>query len=192
MAEKIAKKHSGAASKNVYRPYLACGILMAMILLFDLTVPLGAAVGVLYITPILFSLWFFQKELIILIAVVSTALVIFALLWQPEANEMWKVIFNRVIAIYAIWVTAVLGLKRKKIEQSREQAVREREKAMEDLRILRGFLPICASCKKIRDDKGYWTQIEQYIKDHSEAEFSHGICPECAQKLYPELDLKKK
>jgi len=52
---------------------------------------------------------------------------------------------------------------------------------------LSGMLPICASCKKIRDDKGYWTQIEAYIRDHSEAEFSHGICPECMKKLYPEF-----
>lgn len=50
---------------------------------------------------------------------------------------------------------------------------------------LSGMLPICASCKKIRDDKGYWNQIEAYITEHSEAKFSHGICPECMKKLYP-------
>jgi hypothetical protein len=55
---------------------------------------------------------------------------------------------------------------------------------------LTGFLPICASCKKIRDDKGYWEQVEVYIRDHSEAEFSHGICPECMKKLYPDETLK--
>ena len=55
------------------------------------------------------------------------------------------------------------------------------------LRYLAGLLPICASCKKIRDDKGYWSQIESYIQNHSEAEFSHSICPECAKKLYPEF-----
>lgn len=48
------------------------------------------------------------------------------------------------------------------------------------------MFPVCVSCKKIRDDQGYWTQIEAYIRDHSEAEFSHGICPKCAKKLYPE------
>lgn len=56
-------------------------------------------------------------------------------------------------------------------------------------KVLKGFLPICAPCKKIRDDQGYWNQIESYIKEHSEAEFSHGICPDCAKKLYPEIDL---
>lgn len=55
------------------------------------------------------------------------------------------------------------------------------------IKILNGLLPICASCKKIRDDEGSWNQIESYIRDHSEAEFSHGICPDCAKRLYPEF-----
>ena len=61
------------------------------------------------------------------------------------------------------------------------------EEALSKVKVLSGFLPICSSCKKIRDDKGYWNQIESYIKEHSMAEFSHGICPECAKKLYPEF-----
>jgi YesN/AraC family two-component response regulator len=56
--------------------------------------------------------------------------------------------------------------------------------ALTKVKLLSGFLPICASCKKIRDDKGYWQQIESYIHEHSEAEFSHGICPDCAKKIY--------
>jgi signal transduction histidine kinase len=58
-------------------------------------------------------------------------------------------------------------------------------KALSDVKKLSGLLPICASCKKIRDDKGYWNQIEEYIRDRSEAEFTHSICEECAGKLYP-------
>ena len=76
----------------------------------------------------------------------------------------------------------------------REQKAKEREKLIKDLtkalaevKALSGLLPICASCKKIRDDKGYWNQIEAYIRDHSEAEFSHSICPECVKKLYPDF-----
>lgn len=61
------------------------------------------------------------------------------------------------------------------------------QEAMDEIKILRGVLPICASCKKIRNDAGYWEQIEVYIRDHSEADFSHGICEECALKLYPEF-----
>ncbi len=68
----------------------------------------------------------------------------------------------------------------------------ELRKEQENVTILRGMLPICASCKKIRDDKGYWKQIESYITEHSEAVFSHGLCPDCAHDLYPDVTLKKK
>ncbi|MBW1780251.1 MAG: response regulator [Deltaproteobacteria bacterium] len=64
---------------------------------------------------------------------------------------------------------------------------KELEQALEEIKRLQGILPICANCKKIRDDRGYWQQIEAYISDHSEAEFSHSICPDCTKKLYPEL-----
>jgi hypothetical protein len=64
--------------------------------------------------------------------------------------------------------------------------IAELENAMAKVKLLRGLIPICASCKKIRNDAGYWEQIETYIKNHSEAEFSHGICPECAKILYPD------
>ena len=63
----------------------------------------------------------------------------------------------------------------------------ELEKALAEIKILRGIIPICASCKKIRNDDGYWQQLEIYIQEHSDAEFSHGICEECIPKLYPEM-----
>jgi CheY-like chemotaxis protein len=64
--------------------------------------------------------------------------------------------------------------------------------ALNQVKRLSGLLPICASCKKIRDDQGYWKEIERYIKEHSEALFTHGICPECWQRLYPNIPLTKK
>lgn len=63
--------------------------------------------------------------------------------------------------------------------------VQELSQALEQIRTLRGIVPICANCKKIRDDEGFWQQVEVYVRDHTEAEFSHGICPECMKKLYP-------
>ena len=80
--------------------------------------------------------------------------------------------------------------QRQQLEDEREELIQNLQSEQEKVRTLSGFLPICASCKKIRDDKGYWNQIESYIKDHSEAEFSHSICPECAEKLYGDY-LKK-
>ncbi len=82
---------------------------------------------------------------------------------------------------------AQLFIELKKAEEAREKLIRELQEALANIKILRGMLPICSSCKKIRDDKGYWNQIESYIRDHTEAEFTHGICPECMKKLYPDL-----
>ncbi len=74
----------------------------------------------------------------------------------------------------------------KELEQERSQLILAYEDALNNIKTLKGLVPICASCKKIRDDKGYWNHIEVYISEHSNAEFSHGICPECAKKLYPD------
>lgn len=78
---------------------------------------------------------------------------------------------------------------RKWAEQEREKLILDLQKALIDVKQLSGLLPICSYCKKIRDDKGYWKQIESYIHQHSQAEFSHGICPDCAKEHYPEFDL---
>jgi CheY-like chemotaxis protein len=76
-------------------------------------------------------------------------------------------------------------ISRKRAEEEREKLIQKLQAALAKVKTLGGLLPICSSCKKIRDDKGYWNQIEGYIRDHSEAEFSHSLCPECAKKLYP-------
>ncbi|MBL7996716.1 PAS domain S-box protein, partial [bacterium] len=76
--------------------------------------------------------------------------------------------------------------ERKKNERERERLITELKEALANIKTLSGLLPICSSCKKIRDDTGYWNQLEIYIEKHSEADFTHGICPDCARKLYPE------
>jgi len=81
--------------------------------------------------------------------------------------------------------------QRKEAEEERERLIRELQEALAEVKTLSGLLPICAACKRIRDDGGYWQQIEAYIRDHSEAEFSHSVCPECARRLYPEVFQKE-
>lgn len=81
-------------------------------------------------------------------------------------------------------------VERKKLYDQREELIHELEDALAKVNTLSGFLPICSSCKKIRDDKGYWQQLEAYLGKHSGTEFSHSICPECTRKLYPELQEK--
>jgi PAS domain S-box-containing protein len=77
--------------------------------------------------------------------------------------------------------------QRKNSEEERENLIQELQQALAEVKILRGFIPICANCKSIRDDAGYWRDIEQYIQDHSDAVFSHSICPKCVKELYPEF-----
>ena len=78
---------------------------------------------------------------------------------------------------------------RRKSEIEKEKLISDLQAAMVKVKTLGGLLPICSHCKKIRDDKGYWNQIEAYIEAHSDAAFTHGICRECAQKYYPEMEL---
>jgi len=172
---------------NDYSIYCICFFYIIFIMSLDAIIPLGVAVGVLYIVAVLFSLWAPRKEFTIFVAVISSLFTIGMCFYKPQVSDMWKVIFNRAISLLAIWVTASIGLQRKSIEQKRELAVFQRERALEDIKILRGLLSICSSCKRIKDEKGHWSRMEGYIKQHSEADFSHGLCQECAIKLYPDL-----
>jgi len=79
--------------------------------------------------------------------------------------------------------------ERKQVELERERLIQELQAALAKLQTLSGLLPICAHCKKVRDDQGYWTQIESYISAHTHAEFSHGVCPDCAREAFPEMNV---
>ena len=78
------------------------------------------------------------------------------------------------------------AIERKQAESEREQLIAELQGALAQVKTLSGLLPICSGCKKIRDDQGYWNRIETYISEHSDAQFSHGICPDCAKKYFPD------
>jgi hypothetical protein len=75
--------------------------------------------------------------------------------------------------------------KSRRVRKRQMKTIEALQSEMASVKILKGLLPICSGCKNIRDDKGYWNQLEVYIRDHSEAEFTHGLCPECIHKLYP-------
>jgi hypothetical protein len=84
--------------------------------------------------------------------------------------------------------TAAVEHEMKLTDWKLRSTLRELEQKMLQIKTLSGMLPICASCKKIRDDRGYWNSIEVYLQEHSEAEFSHGLCPECAMRLLTEAE----
>ena len=109
------------------------------------------------------------------------------LLKPPDAREV-----ERAIAIAMARFDDLMELRRLNTElqagnEERERLILELQDAFDQVKTLSGLLPICSSCKKIRDDEGYWNELEVYIQEHSEAVFSHGLCPGCAKKLYPEI-----
>lgn len=79
------------------------------------------------------------------------------------------------------------AVERKRIMCEKDRLIRELQDALAKVKTLSGLLPICASCKRVRSDQGYWQQVETYVQEHSNAMFSHGVCPECARRLYPSL-----
>ena len=88
----------------------------------------------------------------------------------------------------------ILGVARdiseqKKMTEEREKLIQELQEALKEIKTLRGILPICSICKSVRDDQGYWEQVDVYIQKHSQADISHGICPECQKELYPNFDM---
>ena len=78
------------------------------------------------------------------------------------------------------------SIERQRLETERERLIRELQETLSKVKQLSGLLPICSSCKNIRDDEGYWTQVEVYMREHTEIDFTHTICPECTKKIYPE------
>lgn len=84
-----------------------------------------------------------------------------------------------------------LSMAARRMQVDREQMVRDLETALGNIRTLSGLLPICASCKRIRDDNGHWHAVEVYVRDHTQADFTHGICPECSSVLYPGYSVSK-
>jgi len=91
------------------------------------------------------------------------------------------------------YIVAVMGVSRditnrKWLEEDKQKLLNKLQDALSQVKTLNGLLPICSNCKKIRDDKGYWQQVESYIQKHTDATFTHGVCPECFPKLYPDFD----
>ena len=90
------------------------------------------------------------------------------------------------MGVLAVTTLALAGVltERRQAEQAKADAIQQLERAFNEIKTLRGLIPICAWCKKIRNDAGSWEQLEAYLRDHTEAEFSHGICPDCLDERH--------
>ena len=168
--------------------------------------------GVTYVNPAFLKIWGYQREDEILGKPIQSFLEIKEKIldivdtsmdgagWHGEVTAKKKnsSIFDAFISMSMVrnekgeplcmMISAIDITERKQAETEREQLIQDLQEAITRIKTLGGLLPICSACKKIRDDKGYWTQLEAYIHTHSEAEFTHSICPECEKKLYPDLD----
>lgn len=106
------------------------------------------------------------------------------LIWVRSIGEAVRDVEGRIIRLQGAFQDIT---KRKQVEAEREQLIKELQAALAEVKTLRGILPICMNCKKIRDDEGAWTQLELYIKEHTGADFSHGMCEPCVKKMYPKI-----
>lgn len=142
-----------------------------------------------------------NKPIVLLLAVVCTIFIVEVLImlllgYLPpltayqetflDASLLSGIVFPVLYLLVFRPIRIHIGL-RQQAESEKDLLIKQLTTALDEVKTLRGFLPICASCKKIRDGDGYWQQVEDYIRIHSEAEFTHGLCHECAESLYPEF-----
>jgi hypothetical protein len=183
--------------KSVPAIWLTAFCLDLFIGLLDYATGYEIGLSVFYLGPILLCGWFISRRAGVLMSVFSTVTMGATMYLTGYVAgvghhrgyfaDLWTLSLR--LSFYLIFVFLLSSLKRSFDEQGK--LVLELRKALDEIKTLSGFLPICASCKKIRDDKGYWNDVEKYVTDHSDAQFSHGLCPECAEKLYPEYFKKK-
>jgi hypothetical protein len=146
---------------------VATVLLMTSIFILDLFIPTGVLIPVLYTVPLLIALRSPRPQFFLIMAAVSIALTIIGFLASPRDGILWMAIINRSLAVMVIGVTVISYLLQRR--------------TADQLRTLQELLPYCASCKKVRDDKGYWKQLELYLQEHTGAQFTRSLCPECAQ-----------
>ena len=161
---------------------LVTAVLTAAIFYADTSLPLGVAGGVPYVAVVILALFLDVRGATLYAALVATALTLAGYFASPSGGAGWMVWTNRALAVFALWSVAILGHF---FKRSEEALLAERKR---EIRTLRGLLPICAECRKIRDDEGLWRDVVRYVTEHSEADFTHGLCPECVRDLEADAD----
>ncbi len=187
---------------NKDRPGYFVGLnMLALAVLYNVAIGAGKESALYWVFVLPLLLFFFQGRRDGLISVGFVFLLLSLFLFLPGLVHAHDYGMKTGLRFYLSFLfVAVIGyglessryrfsdmLRREHEELLDEKA--NLEKALKQIKTLRGLLPMCASCKKIRDDSGYWKQIESYIHEHSDAKFSHGICPDCAKELYPDIKI---
>jgi hypothetical protein len=153
------------------------------------------SVSILYIVPVALLAWFDTRGAGVAMSLLSATMwYLCNALGEHAFSHPLTPVWNTVVRL-GFFVIASLTLSRlrasvnelSRLTANQSKLIDELQAALDNVKVLSGFIPICASCKKVRDDRGFWQQIEEYISEHSEALFSHSLCPDCARRLYPEL-----
>jgi len=158
------------------KPVLLCTLTTIVVLTVDYLTGRIIRFPIAYVLPVGIAAWMNKKHAAYILAfTLPTARIVFHFLWH-ETESMPIAILNSIILILTLFLYAYLV----------EMVARQKRLLSKRLKVMEGILPVCASCKRIRTQTGEYEQMEKYISEHAEVSFSHGLCPECTQKLYPE------
>ena len=152
-------------------------ILVLSIFLLDMTTSVGVALSILYIIPVYLASWNRQPWIIIVVAAGCTVLTIYSYFFSPSAGVSKVAAINHFLVVTALVSTAVLALRHNQLS--------------EEIKTLRGFLRMCACCKKICNENGEWELLEVYIGNHTEAAVTHGVCSSCKAEYHETLAAQK-
>ena len=156
----------------------------------------GTVLYWLFIMPILFFFFFGKKEGLIWVLAFTFLLLLVLLLGRYIQGYIYSYdVLIKFIIAFSVNIVVSYGLESSRFTMSTllnhrsQDLLQEKERleqALKQIKTLSGLIPICAHCKKVRNDQGYWQQVETYVKDHSSADFSHSICPDCFKTYYPD------
>jgi hypothetical protein len=147
---------------------------------------------VFYIMPIGIISWFISRSAGLSMAVISATTTMYANIFAGQVIVNLPIYFWNILVNFGFFLVVVyLVSEGKMISDNNQLLLGKLQRAVDEIKTLSSLLPICSSCKGIRDDDGSWKQMEIYIREHTGADFTHRICPECRQKLYSDLAKKR-
>ncbi len=168
---------------NQIRIILSGILLVAILGLADFVTGYEISFSIFYLAPIAFVTWFAGKRAGLATALLSAIVWLAADVASGHPFPHFLVAFwNAIVRFGFFTLTVILLNKLRLIIDEQATLIKDLQEARDEAKKLSGLIPICAWCKRVRDDEGYWKQVELYISEHSEAEFTHAICPECKQK----------
>ena len=174
-----------------YRPVpvtVFSSLLVIVLGIIDFTTGWELGFFTFYFIPIAYSAWYAGYKLSLFTAVFSAVIWFLAdYFLLRHYSSIFFLFWNMTLRLVVFFLVSFFVSKLHNLLLNEKKISNDLREAAKQIKTLKGFLPICASCKKIRNDDGYWEQLEKYICEHSDAEFSHGLCDACARRLYPEL-----